>query len=226
MANARLIRQNFFNQPKLAKYTIEERYLIIGLACTADDWGRLWYNTSNIKSIIFPTYKNITEDWIEKVIEKLIKDGILCKYEDDNTLYLHFPLWFKVGWYLKQKIDNPKEFGDCPDCPICLTQELKLKKREISRAIQSNKKEFNEKETSVSEEKINLDVVRKVLSGRSFIGKMIDKYPLITYEHYIITMDRYLNQVEKHEAWNNDHKREFEVWIEGVQEKFSKKDSK
>ena len=48
MANARLIRQKFFNEPKLAKYTIEERYLIIGLACTADDYGRLWYNTSNI----------------------------------------------------------------------------------------------------------------------------------------------------------------------------------
>lgn len=116
MANSRLIGQKFFNEPKLAKYTIEERYLIIGLACTADDWGRLWYNASNIKSIIFSTYKNINEDWIEKVIEKLIKDGILCEYEVDNILYIHFPLWLKKGWYLKQRIDHPKEFGGCPDC--------------------------------------------------------------------------------------------------------------
>lgn len=116
MANSRLIRENILNEPKLTKYTIEERYLIIGLACAADDYGRLWYDTSNIRSIIFPTYKNITEDWIIEVIEKLITSEILYEYEVDNILYKHFPLWLKKGWYLKQRIDYPKEFGGCPDC--------------------------------------------------------------------------------------------------------------
>ena len=223
MAYARLIRQNFFNEPKLAKYSIEERYLIIGLACTADDWGRLWYNSSNIKSIIFSTYKEITEEWIEKVIEKLIKDGILCNYEDDDTLYIHFPLWFKIGWYLKQKIDRPKEFGDCPDCPMCLTQELKQKKRETSRAIQSNKKEFNVIEKKTNEENKTLDAVRKQLSTRSYIDRMIDKYPLVSGERYTDVLDRYVNQVEKNDTWHKDHKKEFDVWVEGVQEELSKK---
>lgn len=223
MANARLIRQNFFNEPKLAKYTIEERYLIIGLACSADDFGRLWNNASNIKSIIFSTYKDTTEDWIEKIIEKLINDRILCKYEVDDILYIHFPLWFKTGWYLKQKIDHPKEFGDCPDCPTCLTQELTRKKRETSRAIQSNKKKTNLKENNKSKENKTLDAVRNELTTRSYVDGMIDKYPLVSGNKYIGVLDRYLSQVERNDTWSKDHRREFEVWIEGAQEELSKK---
>lgn len=221
MANARIIRQNFFNEPKLAKYTIEERYLIIGLACTADDYGRFWHNTSNIKSIIFSTYPKITEDWIKKVIQQFIADKILCNYEVDNILYLHFPNWFKTGWCLKQKIDHPKEFGDSPDCPICLTKELMQKKRETSRAIKSNKKKINLKENNESEENKPYETLHQVLSARNYMSKMIDKYPLVSGDKYIEVLDRYLNQVKKHDSWHKDHKKEFVVWIEGMQEKLS-----
>ena len=53
---------------------------------------------------------------------------------NDGTKYGHFPKWFKKGWYLKQKIDHPREFQS-PDCPICQTEK---KKRETSRRIKSS----------------------------------------------------------------------------------------
>ena len=50
MANARVIRQNFFNNPLVSKFEPMERYLLIGLTCAADDFGRLWGNCENLKS--------------------------------------------------------------------------------------------------------------------------------------------------------------------------------
>ena len=94
MANARLIRQNFFNDPLIAqKYNLKERYLLIGLACAADDFGRFWYNESNLKATIFPTDKNITLKWIGQCLDKLTNDFILCHYESDGIMYAHFPKW-------------------------------------------------------------------------------------------------------------------------------------
>ena len=81
MASSRCIRQNFFNHPLIAqKYDIDERYLLIGLACASDDFGRFWYNLSNIKSTIFPTDDNITIEWIKDCIDKLISHSVLCNY--------------------------------------------------------------------------------------------------------------------------------------------------
>ena len=71
MAHARIIRQNFFNHPLIAsKYSIEERYFLIGLASVADDFGRFWYNEDNIKSGIFPTDSKINSDWINECLKK------------------------------------------------------------------------------------------------------------------------------------------------------------
>ena len=71
MAHARLIRQNFYTDPLIAeKYTIEERYFLIGLACHADDFGRFWYNEASIRATIFPTDESITKDWIKSCLKK------------------------------------------------------------------------------------------------------------------------------------------------------------
>ena len=135
MANARVIRQNFFNHPVVAQNcAIQERYLLIGLACVADDYGRFWLNHLNIKSTIFPTDKNISEEWIKEVIEKFISDEILCEYEKKGIAYAHFPKWFDKGWFLKQRLDHPKEYG-VPDCSI---HRMQVKKKEKTRNFSGN----------------------------------------------------------------------------------------
>jgi len=60
----------------------------------------------------------MTIKWVETTIEKYQNNDILCKYEIKGSFYGHFPLWFEKGWFLKQKLDHPREFG-CPDCPEC-----------------------------------------------------------------------------------------------------------
>ena len=149
MAHARLIRQNFYTDPLIAeKYKIEERYFLIGLACHADDFGRFWYNEASIRATIFPTDESITKEWIKTCLKKFIDDFILCEYEVNEVRYGHFPRWFQKGWFLKQRVDHPREYAS-PDCPLCETEK---RKREISRAI----KDKSTKHKKIKE--LNLDI--------------------------------------------------------------------
>ena len=210
MANARLIRQNFFNDPLIAqKYNLKERYLLIGLACAADDFGRFWYNESNLKATIFPTDKNITLKWIGQCLDKLTHDLILCHYESDGIMYAHFPKWLDKGWFLKQRIDHPREYAS-PDCPICETEK---KKRESSRAIKSNLIQQKENEHSITEGEIN-----EILTQHVYSNKMLKKYPSITKQDYKKALGIYIRWVERNDSFDSDHEREFEGRLMGLQE--------
>ena len=210
MANARLIRQNFFNDPLIAqKYNLKERYLLIGLACAADDFGRFWYNESNLKATIFPTDKNITLKWIGQCLNKLTNDLILCHYESDGIMYAHFPKWLDKGWFLKQRIDHPREYAS-PDCPICETEK---KKRESSRAIKSNLIQQKENEHSITEGEIN-----EILTQHVYSNKMLKKYPSITKQDYKKALGIYIRWVERNDSFDSDHEREFEGRLMGLQE--------
>ena len=210
MANARLIRQNFFNDPLIAqKYNLKERYLLIGLACAADDFGRFWYNESNLKATIFPTDKNITLKWIGQCLDKLTNDLILCHYESDGIMYAHFPKWLDKGWFLKQRIDHPREYAS-PDCPICETEK---KKRESSRAIKSNLIQQKENEHSITKGEIN-----EILTQHVYSNKMLKKYPSITKQDYKKALGVYIRWVERNDSFDSDHEREFEGRLMGLQE--------
>ena len=153
MAFTRVIRENFFINPEvLAEYNIKERYFIIGLVCNADDYGRFWYNSKLIQTQIFPTDEEISFDWVDQALKKLVNDGILCFYEVSGKQYVHFPLWFEIGWYLKQRIDHPREHV-LPDCPICLTEAKTRNKREISRAIKDKSNKSNKNKNNILEER-------------------------------------------------------------------------
>ncbi len=214
MANARIIRQNFFNAPTIANYSIDEKYLIIGMACTADDYGRLWKYASNIKSIIFPTDKEITDQWISRTINKLIKNGVLCEYEEDKIRYIHFPKWFEKGWYLKQRIDHPKEFGGCPDCPTCKTEEITRKVRETSCAIKDNIIQPNQIKDNTNKSNKNYMKLISELSSRRFIEQSHEKYPLITNDRYTEQLDKYIQEVDTDDGWDKDHQVEFDKQLQ------------
>ena len=209
MANARIIRQNFIVSPQISKYEVKERYFLIGLACAADDFGRFWYNESSLKSNIFPTDNKITKKWVKNCVEMFIKDLILCHYEVDEVQYAHFPKWFDKGWFLKQRIDHPREYMS-PDCPICLTEEKTRKKRESSRTIKNNLKEFKLKEFNPKKENVNEDKIRETLNDYHFANSMLEKYPLIKKNIYPSLVGEYMNWVISQNLYSQDHQRQFE----------------
>ena len=214
MAHARLIRQNFYNDPLIAeKYLIKERYFLIGLACHADDFGRFWYNKASIRATIFPTDESITSDWIGECLQKFINDFILCEYEVNEVRYGHFPRWFQKGWFLKQRVDHPREYAS-PDCPLCETEK---RKREISRAIKD--KSIKHKK---NKSKLTKDSLIDILTEPTFSGQMLTKYPLVGKEDYRQIIDQYYNWLDKHKDYDKNHQREFEGKLMARQEILAK----
>ena len=214
MAHARLIRQNFYTDPLIAeKYKIEERYFLIGLACHADDFGRFWYNEASIRATIFPTDESITKEWIKTCLKKFIDDIILCEYEVNEVRYGHFPRWFQKGWFLKQRVDHPREYAS-PDCPLCETEK---RKREISRAIKD--KSIKHKK---NKSKLTKDSLIDILTEPTFSGQMLTKYPLVGKEDYRQIIDQYYNWLDKHKDYDKNHQREFEGKLMGRQEILAK----
>ena len=215
MAHARIIRQNFYTHPLIAeKYDVGERYLLIGLACHADDFGRFWYNEASIRATVFPADSNINLDWLVQALRKFRDDFILCEYEVDGVLYAHFPYWFKKGWFLKQRLDHPREYTS-PDCPLCETEK---RKREISRTIKTNKNKHKQTEQIVTKEKII-----ELLTNPTFSVQMMDKYHSITKIEYRKLIDTYYDWVMTLENTNKDHRRVFEGKLMAEQELLIKK---
>ena len=181
-----------------------ERYLLIGLACAADDFGRLWGNYDNLKSTLFPIDKNITSDWISKSIDLFIKQKIICEYAVDEVTYYHFPKWFDKGWFLKQRVDHPREYGS-PDCPICQTE---LKKRESSRAIKYNRIKNKE----------NKDNVIKRISSPTFYDEITNQYPLIDIQTYKLLLKGYIVKCQNSNIEVSEREFENILFIENTNE--------
>ena len=218
MANTRIIRQNFFNDPIIAnKTSIKERYFIIGLACAADDYGRFWADNNNLKSIIFPTDK-VALPWILKTLNKLQESDILCFYEDSGIEYGHFLDWFSKGWCLKQRIDHPREFGS-PDCPIHQTELFKRKEREISRTIKYNSIQNNKSEMNVVQDNPTIDKIEQFLMSDNYKNQIQEDFPLVKDNLYYEKCGEYLTWVKNHNAFNINHPEQFVVWIEGENER-------
>ena len=141
-----MIRRNFFNDPIIAgQYNECQRFLLIGLACASNDWGKFWWNSKNLKSIIYPLDSKQVK-WIEKNLEIFYKDGILCKYDVKNLTYGHFPLWFDKKFCLKQQLNHPKddEFPVCEHHPNY--EKSTENKRETSHTIETKLNQINKKE--------------------------------------------------------------------------------
>ena len=115
MSNSRLVRGHFFNHLEVLELDIVARYLLIGLLCEADDYGKFNNNPAMLRAHIFPTDK-ISESKIRGYIDTLEKKGIICCYKVANREFAHFPYWLSTGWFLKQRMDHPRE-EVIPLCP-------------------------------------------------------------------------------------------------------------
>ena len=204
MANSRVIRQNFFNNPEIADdYAPEQRYFLIGLVCAADDYGRFWWNAAHLKSVIFPTDSK-QKKWIENNLNMLLKNNFICKYEVNGKEYGHFPKWFDKGFCLKQRLDHPKE-NEIPDCGTHKMNEKKTrKKRETSQTIKENLKEFNLNEYK---ESLSQDVDHTL--SNSFLNTLKSKFPTLDLE---IVRNKYILYYKSNPREIDDHMANFEQW--------------
>jgi len=223
MASSRVIRQNFYNNPFIAKYNIDERYLLIGLVCAADDFGRFWSNLSNLKSIIYPT-DNIPFEWIKDCIDKFISDEVLCHYIVDDVEYLHLPLWFEPGFALKQKIDHPREYL-CPDCPVCRTEELKRKKMQLKKTrkfagntIKANSIKDNTIKRKLNNDQSMLDRYKDPIVRDNFLIR----YPLLDISQYNLILKQYILSLNDNNRNEQDHERLFDTKLKKAHEYLEK----
>jgi len=146
MANSRLIKGGFFNHHKIASLSLKERYLLVGLMCTANDWGKFWAATGNIRSQVFPT-DDIGFDEIDRMLENLQQLRFICIYEIEDNIYGHFPEWRTRGSLVFQKLDHPRDDTEIPDCPTHggIEEGSKITRNfdESSRTIEGKRKENN-----------------------------------------------------------------------------------
>ena len=208
MAFTRVIRENFFINPEvLAEYNIKERYFIIGLVCNADDYGRFWYNSKLIQTQIFPTDEEISFDWVDQALKKLVNGGILCFYEVSGKQYVHFPLWFEKGWYLKQRIDHPREHV-LPDCPICLIEAKTRNKREISRTIKDKSSQSNINEDNILEERARKSHQMKLI--KDSFSDLQDEFPddIVEFE-----FEKFSDYLGAHGKQYDDYGAAFRLWL-------------
>lgn len=175
---------------------------------------------------MIPCEEKITKNWIKKTLNKLVLDGILCKYEDGDSLYAHFPKWFEKGWFLKQRIDHPREFQH-PDCPLCNVESVSRKTHEISRTIQYNSKDFKRFHLKEIEDKEIkplqfIDKIRNELSSKFFTTEMFKKYHLIDSDKYKNLLEKRINLIKQNQFWDRNHKRDFEGDLLGENEYLEK----
>lgn len=113
MARRRMIDPNFWVSEDVARLSIFERLLLIGLFSNADDYGKGRAHPAYIRSTIFP-YDDIPLKEIEKALQNIQKYINIVFYEAEGNKYYKFLNWDK--W---QTVQKPQE-SKIPEPPAVL----------------------------------------------------------------------------------------------------------
>lgn len=100
MARRRMIDPNLWQSEDVAKLTVRQRLLLIGLFSNSDDHGRGRAKASYVRSTIFP-YDDLTIADIEVDLQEIAKFISIVFYEVDGNSYYSFANWEK--WQTVQK---------------------------------------------------------------------------------------------------------------------------
>jgi hypothetical protein len=105
MSRIRSIKPEFWTSAQVIDCAPITRLFFIGLWNFCDDHGHHPANEKQLKALIFPG-DDIDLPAIRKMVDELLRAGLLTKYDVDNKAYL-----FVTGWH-HQKIDRvqPSKF--------------------------------------------------------------------------------------------------------------------
>jgi len=125
MARRRMIAPNFWKDPEVAKLTIPERLLFIGIVSNADDEGRIIATPEALKADIFPYDHKITARVVKRMRDSLVnKMKNVLLYENDNVEYIVLLRWGdhqKPSHATASKLPPPSQFRD--PCQVQEVQE-------------------------------------------------------------------------------------------------------
>lgn len=100
VARIRSIKPEFFTSEQIAECSTSARLLFIGMWCFCDDHGIHPASYARLKMEVMPA-DDITQKDIGKLVDELIKAGLIKEYEVEGKSY-----WLVTGWK-HQKIDRP-----------------------------------------------------------------------------------------------------------------------
>lgn len=101
MARKRMISPDFWADPKIAKLTIAERLLFVGLISNANDYGKLRGQPWIIKGHVFPA-DSITIKQVDRMLEAIRRLGLIERYKINCEEYIKLCNWDK-----HQKLHHP-----------------------------------------------------------------------------------------------------------------------
>lgn len=113
MARIRTIKPEFWTNEQVADCSPIARLLFVGLWNFCDDHGNHPASLKTLKMEIFPG-DDFTAGDIEGMVQELIRNDLIIKYEVETKRY-----WHVTGWN-HQKIDKPNQKYPTPDQGVIL----------------------------------------------------------------------------------------------------------
>lgn len=101
MARKRMISPDFWADPKIAKLTIAERLLFVGLISNANDYGKLRGQPWIIKGHVFPA-DTITIKQVDHMLEAIRRLELIERYKIKGESYIKL-----CNWDRHQKLHHP-----------------------------------------------------------------------------------------------------------------------
>lgn len=115
MSTKRMIHDRFFDSLDTAEWSIQQRYLVLGMIAHADDQGRLLADPRVLKKDIVP-YDAITPADIQADLEHVAEHGdTVILYEVDSRQYVQFSNWWEyqsLQWAKPSEYPAPEGWDD------------------------------------------------------------------------------------------------------------------
>ncbi len=109
MARSRMIKPEFFTDPKVGKLSRDARVFLMGLLVQADDVGNVMAEPVFLRSRIFPWDEDLDSASIQGFLDECSAVGLIALYEHSSNTYAHI-----VNFLKHQKIDKPSQWRNPP----------------------------------------------------------------------------------------------------------------
>jgi len=161
MARQRMVKPEFFDSESLGVCSIAARLAFIGLWVEADDFGRLKWQPTRLKTRIFP-YDRMTASKFAGLVAELESAGCVEFYEVDGERYMdvpNFSVYQTVQRPSKSNIPEPPKHGKKRNS---MNTHGTLNEHSMNTHAKERKKE---RSISVSKENTNANELRGAAVG-------------------------------------------------------------
>ncbi len=111
MARKRMVDPDFWVDERIGCLSRDARLLFIGMWNFADDEGRMVASPARLRVEVFPYDEDLTTAIVENLLDELVAQGLVRRYEVDGRQLLWIPNFLK-----HQKINHPTP-SVLPPCP-------------------------------------------------------------------------------------------------------------